>query len=348
MRGTVIRLIASSYKLIASTSNCANSRSLISCFSSSIVVLPWPLRRTVRTPTLDEFGTSFQPGGFESPASLSSSRYGLDAPPPRRKAKRRLAPQIRFQRKLRSRDRYYVALPGDPRPLAGDGALKPAAHTKELLIDAANHCVVAVSPVAELRSRKRGRVLRVRHIVNAGGDELALAPLGNRLRQSRVGVAGEIEERPALSVFFTHEEQRQRGPEHQNGSQGRPRFARDQRDQALAMRPVPHLVVILQGEHELRGKQAFRRRSMGTPSKRGKLPLVNKASFDRPGDIFAAAEIGVVVAALPRQKCVHSVVEVVRPCRGCPPATRAAIDHASIVEVALGHDVDLTSHLPPD
>src|SRR5690606_34236862 len=119
---------------------------------------------------------------------------------------------------------------------------------------------LALGPV-ELAAAEGLRVLRVGHLAGEAGEvpELLPSPLAHERPQLRVVVGEELKGRGG-GPLLAHEQERQLGREEEEGRGRTVGGRRDVVGEAVAGRPIAHLVVVLDADDALLRPDSFRAR----------------------------------------------------------------------------------------
>ena len=118
--------------------------------------------------------------------------------------------------------------------------------------------------------------------------------------------------------------------------------AGDQLAEPLTLGAVADLIVVLRAHHEAIAAEVLGRRAERLLAEGRQLAGVRKPVGDRARQRRDRAEVGVVEMALPGQRGVQRVVQIVGPLRVAAPRLRALggwLDHPHVAQVALGDHV---------
>ncbi|SPT37178.1 Uncharacterised protein [Achromobacter denitrificans] len=216
-------------------------------------------------------------------------------------------------------------------------------------------CFRAVGLVPGRALLPGGLGIRVRHGLAIGArklrerGEFALTAFAHRLCQRRIRMAGEVQERRAAAAFLAHEDQRNLRRQQLQRDGGAQAFGvLGKLGQPLAPGTVAGLVMVLQEQHEGRGRQV----AAGFTTRRA-LPVRRRLALIQPSFAQAARQrlgglfriVGVVAAGFPGQQVMQHMVRVVVPLR-----VVAFRQQAGAVVVVFQHQVQvaLRRHLATD
>ena len=125
----------------------------------------------------------------------------------------------------------------------------------------------------------------------------------------------------------------------------------DEHAQALALRAVADLIVILRAHHELLGRYAARRSAVAPLPILGILTLIHVALAQCGGDVLESVKVRVVPGRLAGEKAMQGVVEIILPMRlERVAAARRRMHQPRVVEIAFRdqHEaaIELTAQSP--
>ncbi len=192
----------------------------------------------------------------------------------------------------------------------------------------------------ELRADEGFQFLWVRHRpLPVKAAEFPAPSVRDQPAQLGVLMIGEIEKRSLRPPFLALEQQGHERRQHGQRRDGLELRHSQQHAQALALRTIADLIVILRAYHELMRGNAPRRSPMPPRAMRRILPLIHVALAQRGRHVLEAPEIRVVAVALAGEESVYGVMKIVGPVRvQSVAAPRRRAHQPRIVEIALGDE----------
>ncbi len=160
----------------------------------------------------------------------------------------------------------------------------------------------AILPVpGELGPVEAGGILRVRYVASPsqGGEFLAPAA-GDRRPKIRILEVGDEEERRALPILLTHEEQRHICGDEEGGGGQLELLGGHQRGEPLSLGTIPHLVMVLYAHDEPLGGDVDGRRPVRSAAVSGVLPVVDESVGVRLDELLRKPKILIVPATAPQ------------------------------------------------
>src|SRR5947209_7114054 len=173
--------------------------------------------------------------------------------------------------------------------------------------------------------------------------EFVSAAFAHCLLQRGVAIIRKELEWMRLIEFLSHKEQRRFRREQQQGRGQHAHSSGNQRSKPLTLRPVSHLVMILDADHMRRCRHSPGTAPTRTPIPEAKwLTLKNKAFIQRAYNLLRLAEILVIAFALAGKESVNRMMKIIAPyCVQAVSIIGARSRHARVVLISLGNHTDL-------